>query len=225
MSSSPQVRAALWALVAMVPACGCSCGEVTAPPVDGNPTGGAGQEGGTNLWCSPLPWSCASESFAFFGCTHVPVVEDCQAGWCRIPASCFVRGSPPCTWARGAQAEEQARVTLTRPFLMSQHETTVAEWLAAGFDNPFTGSAATCLGPDCPIGNVTWYEAVAYANRMSENHEPSLPACYALSGCAGSPGHGWSASPCPSPRRRSTSVLATGCRALLSGSTQHALGR
>jgi formylglycine-generating enzyme required for sulfatase activity len=44
---------------------------------------------------------------------------------------------------------------------------------------------------DCPVGNVTWFEAAAYANLESERHRPALPACYTLNDCTGELGRGF----------------------------------
>jgi formylglycine-generating enzyme required for sulfatase activity len=45
-------------------------------------------------------------------------------------------------------------------------------------------------GARCPVGNVTWFEAAAYANKLSAAASPPLPACYQLDGCTGELGRG-----------------------------------
>jgi formylglycine-generating enzyme required for sulfatase activity len=52
------------------------------------------------------------------GCSHPPVKTDCSAGWCKVPAGCFVIGSPDNEWGRALVSEEQAKVTLTHAFLI-----------------------------------------------------------------------------------------------------------
>jgi hypothetical protein len=37
---------------------------------------------------------------------------------------------------------------------------------------------------------MTWFEALAFANRLSEAHDPPLRPCYVLIGCSGELGHG-----------------------------------
>jgi formylglycine-generating enzyme required for sulfatase activity len=79
--------------------------------------------------------------------------------------------------------EQQAQVTLTRPFLIMQHEVTQAEWEAAGFPNP-----SRSVGPEKPIDFVTWFEGMAYANALSDG--AGVPSCYDLSSCTGTIGTG-----------------------------------
>jgi len=100
-------------------------------------------------------------------------------------------GSPPCEWGRAKHGEDLTQVTLTHAFRLQEHETTQREWTKLGLPNP-SGSmpdgTGDCLGDDCPVGNLTWFEAMAFANRRSAEH--GLPECYELSGCRGEPGQG-----------------------------------
>jgi hypothetical protein len=126
-------------------------------------------------------------------CAHPVVSAACDAGWCRIPAGCFVAGAPPCQLERARFTEEPTQVTLTHDFALRKTETTQSEWTAAGFTLNNTvgkGGEADCSAPDCPVGNVSWYEALAFANRVSELH--GLKACFVLDGCVGAPGEGMS---------------------------------
>ncbi|MBL9027191.1 MAG: formylglycine-generating enzyme family protein [Myxococcales bacterium] len=114
----------------------------------------------------------------------------CQDGWCLIPAGKFVIGSPETEWGRGAFGEEQVEVTLTRSFLLQQHEVTIAEWLAFGWPNPSTEPkewGSWCQEPSCPMGHLNWFDVVSYANELSKRE--GRPACYDLSDCTGSPGN------------------------------------
>jgi formylglycine-generating enzyme required for sulfatase activity len=84
-------------------------------------------------------------------------------------------------------------VTLTRAFEIQQHELTQAAWLTLVPINP-SGSQSNgvndCLQPECPVGNVTWAEALQFANLLSASKEPPLPPCYELTGCSGTIGEG-----------------------------------
>ncbi len=127
------------------------------------------------------------------GCVHPPVVPDCDAGWCRIPAGCFDLGSPYTEPARGPYSETPTQVTLTRPFEIMQYEVTHADWARSGFPDPSKlgpGGSGACPEDDCPVENLSWFEAAAFANRMSELHDPPLPACHVLSECEGEVGSG-----------------------------------
>lgn len=127
------------------------------------------------------------------GCAHPPVVADCDAGWCRIPAGCFDLGSPYTEPIRGAYSETPTQVTLTHSFEIMQYEVTHADWARSGFPDPSElgpGGSGACPEDDCPVENVTWFEAAAFANRMSELHDPPLPACHVLTDCEGEVGRG-----------------------------------
>jgi len=43
-------------------------------------------------------------------------------------------------------------------------------------------------GDSCPVENVSWWDAIAYANALSDAQ--ALERCYTLSGCGGTPGNG-----------------------------------
>lgn len=154
------------------------------------------------------------EPYEELGCRHVDVVEQCENGWCRIPAGCFVMGSPETEWGRGLVTEEPLKVTFTRAFEIQQYEVTQGQWVALGLPNPSTrengiancpgaGCPIECLAENCPVGNVSWYEAMAYANALSESHDPPLAPCYELVGCQGELGR--SSMTCETAKLRASS--------------------
>jgi len=113
----------------------------------------------------------------------------CADGWCRIPAGSFVMGSPTDEPFRGLRDEDQVDVTFTRDFEIGQFEVTQGEWKSQGLENPSSTSeedGSDCIADDCPVGTITWFDAVEYTNLLSEH--AGLPACYVLAGCAGAPG-------------------------------------
>jgi formylglycine-generating enzyme required for sulfatase activity len=123
-------------------------------------------------------------------CHHPEVHADCSDRWCRIPAGCFLMGSPESEWARAPYSEDEIALTLTHPFLIQQYEATRAEWLGAGY--PLESGASPeqdtgdCTEADCPAASLTWFDVLTYANNLSERE--GLPRCYVLSGCSGTPG-------------------------------------
>jgi formylglycine-generating enzyme len=135
---------------------------------------------------------CRSDFKVTADCVHPAVIKECRDGYCKIPAGCFVSGSPECQAWRGAYSERETQVTLTHAFEIAEHETTQAEWTAMGFPNPTRGPSGEgfggCLAGDCPVGNLSWFEALAYANARSAAHSPPLPVCYELVGCSGTVG-------------------------------------
>jgi len=66
---------------------------------------------------------------------------------------------------------------------MKQTEVTQKEWSTLIGNNP---SEFRDCGEDCPVERVNWYDAVYYANRLSEAE--NLESCYRLDGCTGAVG-------------------------------------
>ncbi len=136
-----------------------------------------------------LPWVPHTDDPT---CQHVEVVKDCRDGWCRIPAGCFVMGSPEDEPGRALRGETLTTVYLTRSFEIGQYEVTRAEWAETGWALPYgapqieveAGNAA-CDEPECPMDRVSWFAALHYANWRSEHAEPPLEPCYVLEGCQG----------------------------------------
>ncbi len=136
-----------------------------------------------------LPWVPHTDDPT---CQHVEVVKDCRDGWCRIPAGCYVMGSPEDEPGRAMRGETLTTVYLTRSFEIGQHEVTRAEWAETGWALPYgapqieveAGNAA-CDEPDCPMTRMSWFAALYYANWRSEHAEPPLEPCYVLKGCQG----------------------------------------
>ncbi len=117
-------------------------------------------------------------------CVHPKVVEQCESGWCLIPAGCFIFGSADDEPCRGVNYDEtRVQVTLTRSFVIGQTEVTQADWEASGLPNPSAGSDFSAQCADCPISFVNWYETLVYANTLSTKE--GFDTCYNLSCCEG----------------------------------------
>ena len=89
-------------------------------------------------------------------------------------------------------------MTLSEAFWLSETEVTQEQWEALMAFNPSHGGpngAGTPCGAGCPVETVNWYDTLEFANAFSAAE--GLPACYALSGCTGTPGDGCAASWCP----------------------------
>jgi formylglycine-generating enzyme len=148
--------------------------------------GGARTEAGAGV-AAEAGQPTMPDSFDDSGCQQPQVEAKCSRGWCTLPAGCFVMGSPESEWEHAAQ-EQRVKVTLTRGFIISEHEVTQAEWVAARLPNPskVAEGQGDCTEATCPIGNVNWFEAASYANLLSEKE--GLPPCYELKGCVGAVG-------------------------------------
>jgi formylglycine-generating enzyme len=125
-------------------------------------------------------------------CVHPMVTKNCSNGWCTIPAGCFIMGSPLCEKPRALRAEPQTQTTLTRSFVIQQHELTAKDWTRFGWPNPAAGVVQSgfraCESQDCPVAYVQLHEAMAYANRLSEAE--GRQQCYRLITCTGEAGKG-----------------------------------
>ena len=97
----------------------------------------------------------------------------CPEGAALIPATVFVMGSQITEPGRGSDEGPQHLVTLSRPLMSDIHEVTQARWVALTDDNPAIFEAC---GEQCPVENVNWFEAIAFANSVSRTE--GLETCY-----------------------------------------------
>ena len=162
------------------------------PPCNGCPLG-------TRV---PAGWVCVPAGELVMGSPGPECQADCTCGQgvglCLDPR-CTPEGCPGEEQGREATRELQRRVRITRPYLMQRTETTQQQWLATlpGVPNPSMyqlDGARQCPDPTCdrhPVERVSWYEALEYANRLSELE--GLEPCYDLH-CSGELGGGCSQS-------------------------------
>ncbi|MEZ4430778.1 MAG: formylglycine-generating enzyme family protein [bacterium] len=107
--------------------------------------------------------------------------DDAPAGepWVYIPAGSYYRGSDDADAATHEGPSHE--VTLTEPFIIGSTEITVAQWRSVTGTTP-----AWHVGcDDCPVERVNWYEALWFANRLTDMQPGSLSRCYELIGCQG----------------------------------------
>lgn len=102
-----------------------------------------------------------------------------------IPAGEFEMGSPSGEFERDEDEGPVHKVRISRPFYMGRYEVTQAQWKTIMDNNPSYFNQCGL----CPVEQVNWWEAIAYANTLSEKE--GLETCYyRLSGCKGKPGEG-----------------------------------
>ena len=80
---------------------------------------------------------------------------------------------------------EPEDVTIADDYFLQSTEVTRQQWAAVMDTAP---SFTDDCGDDCPIGQVNWYEVLAYANALSRAE--GIQECYVLEGCTGEPGAG-----------------------------------
>ncbi len=109
--------------------------------------------------------------------------DACPEGYVVVLPGAFLMGSPEDEPGRSPN-ETLHEVTLTQAFCLKATEVSLAEWAALMGNSPSLYSAC---GSACPVEYVTWWDAVAYCNRLSE--QEGLSQCYTLAGCSGIPGN------------------------------------
>jgi formylglycine-generating enzyme required for sulfatase activity len=93
-------------------------------------------------------------------------------GFVRNAAGTFTMGSL-LSELGGNTNETRHEVTLTRDFWLQTTEVTQGDYQALMGSNP---SGFTACGASCPVEQVSWYDAIAYANARSRAE--GLPECY-----------------------------------------------
>ncbi len=102
-----------------------------------------------------------------------------------IPAGTFIMGSPADPAEPGRFTNEvQHQVTLAKSFYMQTTEVTQKQWFDVFGNYP----AGSNTGDAYPIESVNWFEAVYFANSLSDAETPARTACYDLSNCSGTAG-------------------------------------
>ena len=143
-------------------------------------------------------YQCASDNCSNDHCAPLVDLGGGEMSFAYIPPGTFCMGSPGGGDTVGCSdgAPELGRddtegplhqVTLTHPFYLQETEVTQRQWSALFPDaNP---SYFTACELDCPVEQVTWWEAAAYLNALSAAED--LEACYTFAGCdAVDPGDG-----------------------------------
>ncbi len=106
-----------------------------------------------------------------------PAVE--PGSWITVEPGTFTMGSPANELGR-EEGETSREITISRRFQIQATEVTRRDFSTSmGFD---PSSFADC-GELCPVEQVTWHEAAAYTNAMSDRDD--LPTCYRCGGEGG----------------------------------------
>lgn len=101
-----------------------------------------------------------------------------------VSAGTFVMGSSEYETGH-SKDEPQSQVSLSRSYWLATHEVTQELWTRVMGSNP--SYFANC-GSQCPVERVSWFDTVAFMNRLSLSEDRS--ACYATYNCTGTPGSG-----------------------------------
>lgn len=110
----------------------------------------------------------------------------CAPHWVHAPSGVFAMGAPDAP-TLGVQREgPQHSVKITRPFWIQTTPVTTGDWARLMGSRP--AYFAQQCGDDCPVESVNWFEALHYANRLSQRE--SFESCYHLEQCTGQLGAG-----------------------------------
>jgi formylglycine-generating enzyme required for sulfatase activity len=150
------------------------CTPNPCPP----PTGSCCYADGT---CAVTTQAACAWTWTIFGiCAPNPCPQP-RPGMVLIPAGTFTMGSPRSELGRHDD-ESQHQVTLTRSVYLSTYEVTQSEWQAV-----MGWNESTFPGPDQPVEQVTWYDAVSYCNQRSAGE--LLTPAYTITGVISSGNH------------------------------------
>jgi formylglycine-generating enzyme required for sulfatase activity len=107
-------------------------------------------------------------------CVRPDPQQVCSLGWCTVPAGCFRMGSStddPCGGENLTARETPHNVHLNHRFQILQTEVT-----ATLFESVMTYLPGSVPQGEFPVTNVTWHQAAAYCNRISE--VDNVERCY-----------------------------------------------
>lgn len=176
------------------PVCELSCGtcpEGQTCTSDGQCVPLGCEEDCSGLECGPDPvcgkWcgDCADNQGCDLEGKCVALNKDCTDGWCVIPAGQFEMGALDDEEPYDFRQRPRHPVTITRSFSMMETEVTQGQWNELVSENP---SHHKSCGDNCPVEGINWFEAVYYANALSE--KLGLENCYTLEDCSGTVGSG-----------------------------------
>lgn len=84
-----------------------------------------------------------------------------------VPAGTFKMGSPPTETDRGDDESPQHEVTISQPFYMGIYPVTQRQFEAMMGHNPSYFNSLRGGGPEFPVENVSWNDAVEFCRRLS----------------------------------------------------------
>jgi formylglycine-generating enzyme required for sulfatase activity len=162
------------------PATWQGAGTTCAPDPCAQPTGACCDTVGTctlttqAACASPATWQGAGTTCAPDPCPQ-------QNRMVLIPAGTFTMGSPTDEPGR-SPVEIQHQVTLTRAIYVSTYEVTQSEWQSV-----MGWNESSFQGPNRPVEEVTWFDAVKYCNERSAREDKRL--VYTITGVRTSGNH------------------------------------
>ncbi|MDX9721682.1 MAG: SUMF1/EgtB/PvdO family nonheme iron enzyme, partial [Myxococcota bacterium] len=135
--------------------------------------------------CGNCETVCSATQYCANGGCH----EVCPPGYVWLDGATFHMGTSHGDWGFSVEENEadqgrdlQHVVTLSKGFCIAATEMTQAQYLQTMGHNP---SQFQACGLDCPVDSVSWHQAAAAANRLSE--QQGREPCYACEEQEGQP--------------------------------------
>ena len=95
-----------------------------------------------------------------------------------LPSSTFLMGSPRNEPNRIVEEEQQFEAIISHGFWIGKYPVTQAQWQVIMGNNP---SHFQHINQNCPVENVTWYEAMEFCRRLNLSYGDCLPQDYSFS--------------------------------------------
>lgn len=95
-----------------------------------------------------------------------------------LPPGVFLMGPDSGEPDLASEVGQQFEARISQGFWLGKHPVTQAQWLAVMRSNPSTFQQ---IKPDCPVENVSWYDAMEFCQRLNEQISPNLPRGYSFS--------------------------------------------
>ena len=128
----------------------------------------------------PFNWWKLEISYRWLchGCYKVPLTHPTSSTvdypMVNVQVGRFWMGSTNSEMGRNRD-EQQHQVLLTQPFSIGVSEVTQGVWSGVTGQNPSNNRSC---GSDCPVENISWCDAVVFANMLSTQH--GLQSVYTL---------------------------------------------
>ncbi len=125
------------------------------------------------VWLGRLASTLCLWPAAFLGAADFEVVTNQGIAFVTIPAGSFIRGVTDeqraalvdqKAWTRFEECERPAKkITISKPFLLSQCEITQTQWKKVMGNNP-----SAFKGDDLPVESVSWDDVEAFIKKLNE---------------------------------------------------------
>jgi formylglycine-generating enzyme required for sulfatase activity len=132
-----------------------------------------------------LPWLARWRGLVRYEAREISQAQSLRPALIELPGGVFRMGSPEDEAGRDTNEGPTHEVEISA-FAMCETEVTQGQWQAVMGENP--SDCQHGCGPDLPVQNVSWLDAVQYLNALTRRENQALgegeplTACYAIDG-------------------------------------------